>query len=91
MEPRRVEETIDRLRRVEGQVQGIERMGREGRYCVDILTQLAAVRGALKEVERIVLRAYLRASVARVVRSETAERRAQQVDEIVSALRRVER
>ena len=91
MEPRRVEETIDRLRRVEGQVQGIERMVREGRYCVDILTQLAAVRGALKEVERIVLRAYLRASVARVVRSETAERRAQQVDEIVSALRSVER
>ena len=91
MEPRRVEETMDRLRRVEGQVQGIERMVREGRYCVDILTQLAAVRGALKEVERIVLRAYLRASVARVVRSETAERRAQQVDEIVSALRRVER
>ena len=82
---------MDRLRRVEGQVQGIERMVQEGRYCVDILTQLAAVRGALKEVERIVLRAYLRASVARVVRSETAERRAQQVDEIVSALRRVER
>ena len=82
---------MDRLRRVEGQVQGIERMVQEGRYCVDILTQLAAVRGALKEVERIVLRAYLRASVARVVRSETAERRAQQVDEIVSALRSVER
>ena len=82
---------MDRLRRVGGQVQGIERMVQEGRYCVDILTQLAAVRGALKEVERIVLRAYLRASVARVVRSETAERRAQQVDEIVSALRRVER
>ena len=72
-------------------MQGIERMVQEGRYCVDILTQLAAVRGALKEVERIVLRAYLRASVARVVRSETAERRAQQVDEIVSALRSVER
>jgi len=82
---------MDRLRRVGGQVQGIERMVQEGRYCVDILTQLAAVRGALKEVERIVLRAYLRASVARVVRSETAERRAQQVDEIVSALRSVER
>lgn len=82
---------MDRLRRVEGQVQGIERMVQEGRYCVDILTQLAAVRGALKEVERVVLRAYLRASVASVVRSETAERRAQQVDEIVSALRRVER
>ncbi len=82
---------MDRLRRVEGQVQGVERMIQEGRYCIDILTQLAAARGALQEVGRMVLRAYLRACVAKVVRSESAERRARRIDEILSALRRVER
>ncbi len=82
---------MDRLRRVEGQVQGVERMIQEGRYCIDILTQLAAARGALQEVGRMVLRAYLRACVAKVVRSGSAEWRARRIDEILSALRRVER
>ena len=43
----RVEDLVRRLRRIEGQVRGLERMVSEGRYCVDILNQIAAVRSAL--------------------------------------------
>lgn len=41
---------VKRLRRIEGQVRGVERMVVEDRYCIDILTQIAAVRTALEQV-----------------------------------------
>ena len=47
--------TLDRLARLEGQVRGIARMIEDGRDCVDILTQTAAVHAALRGVERLVL------------------------------------
>ena len=47
--------TPDRLARLEGQVRGIARMVDEDHYCVDILTQTAAVRSALKGVDHMVL------------------------------------
>lgn len=46
---------LARLKRLEGQVRGIAGMVEEERYCVDILTQIAAVRAALKGVERLVI------------------------------------
>ena len=46
---------LKRLRRLEGQVRGIARMVEGDRYCVDVLTQIAAVRAALKGVERLVI------------------------------------
>ena len=47
--------TLTRLKRLEGQVRGIARMVEEDRYCVDVLTQIAAVRAALKGVEKLVI------------------------------------
>ena len=46
---------LTRLKRLEGQVRGIARMVEEDRYCVDVLTQIAAVRAALKGVEKLVI------------------------------------
>ena len=46
---------LARLSRLEGQVRGIKRMVEEDRYCVDILTQTAAIRAALKGVEKLVI------------------------------------
>lgn len=48
-----------RLARVEGQVKGLQRMLAEDRYCVDVLTQIEAARGALRQVSKLVLRNYL--------------------------------
>ena len=49
------DKALKRLSRLEGQVRGIKRMVEEDRYCVDILTQTAAIRAALKGVEKLVI------------------------------------
>lgn len=85
------EEVGARLRRVAGQIQGLERMVEEERYCIDLLTQLLAVRGALQEVALILLRGHLRTCVTRVIRSGRPAERERAIEEIISALGRVER
>lgn len=46
---------LNRLKRLEGQVRGIAKMIEDNRYCVDVLTQIAAARAALKGVEKLVI------------------------------------
>lgn len=64
-----------RLRRIEGQVRGLQRMVEEDRYCADILTQISSVHEALRAVGRELMRNHLRHCVASAVRSgpESAE------------------
>jgi len=50
---------LNRLSRIEGQVRGISKMVDEGRYCIDVLTQVQAVRAALAKVETTMLRDHL--------------------------------
>ena len=50
---------LDRLHRIEGQVRGISKMLAEGRYCIDVLTQIQAVRAALSKVESAMLQEHL--------------------------------
>lgn len=58
---------LDRLRKIEGQVRGIQKMIDNGRYCVDILTQLSAVQAALNKVGLMVLEDHTRGCVARAI------------------------
>lgn len=53
------EETLHRLRRIGGQVQGVQRMVEEGAYCIDILVQLQAARSALRAVELQILKKHM--------------------------------
>ena len=53
------DETLQRLRRIHGQVQGIQRMIEERKYCVDIITQIQAARSALRAVELKILEKHL--------------------------------
>lgn len=62
-----------RLRKVEGQVRGLERMVDADAYCIDILTQVAAATRALESVALSLLDAHLRHCVADAVRSEGAD------------------
>jgi DNA-binding FrmR family transcriptional regulator len=87
----RAEDVMPRLRRLEGQVQGIQRMVREGRYCIDVLTQLAAVRGALHEVELLLLRGHLETCVADAIRTGSRKVQGRQIDEMLAALARMRR
>ncbi len=57
------EAILKRLKRIEGQVKGIYKMVDEGRYCNDILTQIAAVRSAINKVGGIVLENHLKGCV----------------------------
>ena len=50
---------LNRLNRIEGQVRGIARMVEDGRYCIDVLTQVQAVRAALARVETEMLKDHL--------------------------------
>lgn len=62
------EELLARLRRIEGQVRGLQRMIEEERYCPDVLTQLAAVRSALGQVGLLLLRGHTEHCIVRAAR-----------------------
>jgi CsoR family transcriptional regulator, copper-sensing transcriptional repressor len=79
---------LQRLRRIEGQVRGLLRMVEEERYCVEILTQLRAVRAALRRVEDSVLREHVEHCVRQAIRSGKAAEQRGKIDELVSVLGR---
>ncbi|WP_420392846.1 metal-sensitive transcriptional regulator [Acuticoccus sp.] len=60
---------LNRLARLEGQVRGVARMVEEERYCVDVLTQTAAIRSALRAVEKLVIEDHARTCVEDAVAS----------------------
>ena len=73
------ERNIRRLRRIEGQVRGLQKMVEEDRYCADIMTQIASVHEALRGVSRELMRNHLRHCTADAVRS--GEARAEEIYE----------
>jgi CsoR family transcriptional regulator, copper-sensing transcriptional repressor len=77
----------NRLRRIEGQVRGLQRMVDEDAYCVDILTQVAAVQTALEQVAVNVLDAHVRGCVAGAVAGDGDGADAK-LDELMVAVRR---
>lgn len=60
-----------RLRRVEGQVRGIQKMIDEDRYCVDILVQIAAIKSAMQQVGLTILESHTRGCVANALTNHT--------------------
>jgi DNA-binding FrmR family transcriptional regulator len=81
----------NRLRRIEGQVRGLQRMVEEDAYCVDILTQFAAVQTALEQVAIKVLDGHVRGCVAEAVGGEDQEQAALKLDELMTAVQRFAR
>ena len=76
------------LRRIEGQVRGIAAMVEQGRYCVDVLTQLQAARAALARVERDILDAHAAACVSAAMASGDPTRAREKAAELTELLRR---
>jgi DNA-binding FrmR family transcriptional regulator len=79
---------LARLRRVEGQVRGVIGMIEEGRYCVDILTQLRAVYAALRKVEERILRSHIEQCVVDAARSGGRGGRQTKIDELMDVVGR---
>jgi len=79
---------LGRLRRIEGQVQGIQRMVEDEKYCVDILLQLTAVEGAVEQVQRLLLGRHIESCVAEAIRSGSTRDRQKKVDELLEVFSR---
>jgi DNA-binding FrmR family transcriptional regulator len=76
---------LKRLRRIEGQVRGLQKMVTEDRYCADVLTQLSAVHEALRSVGREVLRNHLKYCATSAIRG-TPEAAEAMYDELVELM-----
>jgi DNA-binding FrmR family transcriptional regulator len=79
---------LGRLRRIEGQVQGLQRMIENEAYCVDILLQISAVRGALEQVEKLLLGRHIESCVTDALRSGSKSERQQKIDELLDVFAR---
>ena len=75
------ETNLKRLRRIEGQVRGLQKMVEEDRYCADILTQISSVQEALRSVSRELMRNHLRHCATHAIHKGKAEA-AQMYDEL---------
>ena len=82
---------LNRLSRIEGQVRGIARMVDDDRYCIDLLTQLQAVRAALHRVETEVLRDHLDHCVMGAMTSDDPDDRKAKAGELIELLARAGR
>ena len=80
-----------RLHRIEGQVRGIERMVEEDRYCIDILTQIAAVRTALEQVGAKLLEDHVTHCVAEALASGDAAVAGEKSEELLAPVHRLSR
>ena len=77
---------LKRLTRIEGQVRGLARMVEEDRYCIDVVTQIAAARAALKRVEEEVLRDHVAHCIERAITSGDPDQQRSKVAELVDIL-----
>ena len=77
------------LRRIEGQVRGVQGMIEDRKYCVDILTQIHAIRGALSRVEEKILEKHFQNCVTDALMGTSEEEKQKKMAEIVKLLHQV--
>jgi DNA-binding FrmR family transcriptional regulator len=83
--------TVQRLNRIEGQVRGLARMVEDERYCIDIVTQIGAVRAALRRVEEEILRDHVSHCVAHAISSGDKADQRRKVAELMDVMGRAGR
>jgi DNA-binding FrmR family transcriptional regulator len=82
---------LNRLNRVEGQVRGITRMVDEDRYCIDVLTQIQAVRAAIARVESELLQSHLSHCIESAIVSGDIKEQRKKANELIELLGRASR
>jgi DNA-binding FrmR family transcriptional regulator len=80
-----------RLSRIEGQVRGLSKMVEEDRYCIDVVTQIAAVRAALRRVEEEVLRDHVAHCVEHAIASGDKSDQRRKIAELMAVIGRSDR
>ena len=82
---------LKRLNKIEGQVRGLSRMVEDDRYCIDIVTQLSAVRAALRKAEEEILADHVAHCVEHAIASGNKSEQRRKVAELMNVLSRAER
>lgn len=76
------DESIKRLKNIEGHVRGIQRMLEDGEYCIDVMRQIQAVQAALNKVNKMVLEGHMNSCLITAVRGEDINERERVLQEI---------
>jgi len=79
---------LNRLRRLEGQVRGVARMVEQDRYCIDVITQLRAVKAAINRLEEAILRDHVDHCVAGAIASGDKSDQQRKLDELMDVIAR---
>jgi DNA-binding FrmR family transcriptional regulator len=82
---------LKRLGRIEGQVRGLARMVQQDRYCIDVVTQISAVRAALRRLEEEILADHVAHCVNDAIKSGSRADQRRKVAELMDVVRRAER
>jgi DNA-binding FrmR family transcriptional regulator len=82
---------LKRLSRIEGQVRGVSRMVEDDRYCIDIVTQISAIRAALRRAEEEILRDHVAHCVEHAIASGDRDDQRLKIAEIIDVLGRAQR
>lgn len=82
------EGSLNRVRRIAGQVQGIRKMIEEQKYCIDIITQIQATRSALRSVELQILQRHMRHCVSDAFSSGPAGTAGRKMDELLRVMKK---
>lgn len=82
------EKDLPRLNRISGQVDGIKKMIEGGRYCPDILTQIKAIRSALKSVEANILERHLASCFSEAITTGSKKQQKEKIEEIKMLFKR---
>ena len=82
---------LKRLQRIEGQVRGLSRMVEEDRYCIDIVTQISAVRAALRRAEEEILRDHVAHCVEHAISSGDKADQRRKIAELMDVVSRADR
>ena len=75
-----------RLKKIEGQVRGLQKMVADDRYCMDVLTQTRSVFAALRAVEDLIMENHMNTCVADAIRSDDPEEQREKIGEVMSVL-----
>lgn len=78
-----IESIIKRLKRIEGQVRGVQKMVEDNRYCIDILVQISAIRAALNQVGLQLLERHVSHCVSKAIREGSGEESIRELMDVI--------
>lgn len=76
-------ESVERLKKIEGQVRGVAKMVENEKYCIDIINQIAAAKNALDGVARIIMKQHVKSCVTQAIMEGKAE---DKIEELITAV-----